>query len=180
MHARGGGSLGAREKAEADEQRVVEGERVRAVDPYAKKSQNVQAATAEDESRVGFGREIAHDGAGPEIDVDDGAESGQGCPPRRDCVAVTAPHAYDKLEFIKLSSARGGVVRKVMNLVLDDEDVLELMRILLDDDEPAAVAWLRAHLEAKARDRLEEQSRPNAMAPRGAAHERGMDADRDL
>lgn len=49
-------------------------------------------------------------------------------------------------------------MRKVMNLILDDEDVLELMRILLDDDEQAAVAWLRAHREAKARDCLEDRS----------------------
>ena len=33
---------------------------------------------------------------------------------------------------------------EVMTLVLEDEDMLELMRILLDDDASGALEWLKA------------------------------------
>lgn len=56
-------------------------------------------------------------------------------------------------------------MREALNLILDDEDVLELMRILLDDDEQAAVAWLRAHLEGRAREIIEGRSRPGGRRP---------------
>ena len=49
---------------------------------------------------------------------------------------------------------------KVMNLVLEDEDMLELMRILLDDDAEGALEWLRAHLSGKAPHVLEDRSSP--------------------
>lgn len=50
---------------------------------------------------------------------------------------------------------------RVMNLVLEDEDVLELLRILLDEDEQSALAWLRRHLGGKARHALEDRGRPD-------------------
>ena len=56
-------------------------------------------------------------------------------------------------------------MQRVMNLVLEDEDVLELMRILLDDDADAALAWLRIHLSGKARHVLEDRSRPDGRHP---------------
>ena len=48
----------------------------------------------------------------------------------------------------------------VMNLVLEDEDMLELMRVLLDDDAKGALEWLRAHLSGKAPHVLEDRSSP--------------------
>jgi len=49
---------------------------------------------------------------------------------------------------------------KVMNLVLEDEDMIELMRVLLDDDAEGALEWLRAHLSGKAPYVLEGRSQP--------------------
>ena len=49
---------------------------------------------------------------------------------------------------------------KVMNLVLEDADMLELMRILLDDDAEGALEWLKAHLSGKAPHVLEDRSSP--------------------
>ena len=49
---------------------------------------------------------------------------------------------------------------KVMNLVLEDEDMMELMRILLDDDAEGALLWLKAHLSGKAPHVLEGRSGP--------------------
>jgi hypothetical protein len=46
-------------------------------------------------------------------------------------------------------------VKKAINLVLEDQDLIELMRILLDGDETAALAFLRVHFKGKARDLLE-------------------------
>jgi hypothetical protein len=46
-------------------------------------------------------------------------------------------------------------VKKSLNLVLDDTDVIELMRILLDDDAGGALAFLKVHCKGKARDLLE-------------------------
>jgi hypothetical protein len=42
-----------------------------------------------------------------------------------------------------------------MSLVLEDEDLLELMRVLMDDDAEGALAFLKMHLKGKARDLLE-------------------------
>jgi hypothetical protein len=46
-------------------------------------------------------------------------------------------------------------MKKGLNLVLEDEDIIELMRILMDDDEIAALAFLKIHFKGKARDLLE-------------------------
>ena len=46
-------------------------------------------------------------------------------------------------------------MKKAMSLVLEDEDLLELMRVLMDDDAEGALAFLKAHLKGKARDLLE-------------------------
>ena len=40
-------------------------------------------------------------------------------------------------------------------LVLDDEEIIELMRILMDDDAKAALVFLKTHFKGKARDLLE-------------------------
>ena len=46
-------------------------------------------------------------------------------------------------------------MKKGLNLVLEDEDIIELMRILMDDDADGALAFLKAHFKGKARDLLE-------------------------
>jgi hypothetical protein len=46
-------------------------------------------------------------------------------------------------------------MKKALTLVLDDENILELMRILMDDDEAAALAFLKEHFKGKARQLLE-------------------------
>ena len=54
---------------------------------------------------------------------------------------------------------------EVMNLVLEAEDMLELERILLDDDAEGALAWLKAHLSGRAAHVLEGRSRPQQPRP---------------
>ena len=46
-------------------------------------------------------------------------------------------------------------MKKALHLVLEDEDILELMRILMDDDAEAALTFLKKHFKGKARDLLE-------------------------
>ena len=46
-------------------------------------------------------------------------------------------------------------MKKSLSIILDDEDLLELMRILLDDDAEGALIFLKQHFKGKARDLLE-------------------------
>lgn len=46
-------------------------------------------------------------------------------------------------------------MKKSLSIVVDDEDLLELMRILMDDDAEGALAFLKQHFKGKARDLLE-------------------------
>lgn len=46
-------------------------------------------------------------------------------------------------------------MKKGINLVLDDEDLIELLRVLIDSDADGALAFLRLHFKGKARDLLE-------------------------
>ena len=43
-------------------------------------------------------------------------------------------------------------MKKSLHLVLEDEDIFELMRILMDNDADGALAFLRQHFKGKARD----------------------------
>jgi hypothetical protein len=54
----------------------------------------------------------------------------------------------------------GTTMSEVMNLILEEAEILELERILLDDDADAALAWLKAHLVGKSSHLLEGRSRP--------------------
>jgi len=55
-----------------------------------------------------------------------------------------------------LDKAKGQfTVKKSINLILEDQDILELMRILMDSDAEGALAFLRRHFKGKARDLLE-------------------------
>ena len=46
-------------------------------------------------------------------------------------------------------------MRKALSLVLQDDEIIELIRILLDDDADSALVFLRTHFKGKARDLLE-------------------------
>ncbi len=46
-------------------------------------------------------------------------------------------------------------MKKALSLVLEDDELVELMRILLDDDAEGALAFLKMHFKGKARDLLE-------------------------
>jgi hypothetical protein len=46
-------------------------------------------------------------------------------------------------------------MKKSINLVLEDQDLLELMRILLDEDANGALQFLKVHFKGKARELLE-------------------------
>jgi hypothetical protein len=46
-------------------------------------------------------------------------------------------------------------MKKSLSIVVEDEDLLELMRILMDDDAEGALAFLKQHFRGKARDLLE-------------------------
>jgi hypothetical protein len=46
-------------------------------------------------------------------------------------------------------------VKKALTLALEDTDLIELVRILIDDDADGALAFLKRHLKSRARDLLE-------------------------
>ena len=46
-------------------------------------------------------------------------------------------------------------MKKALTVVLEDQDLIELMRILMDGDADGALAFLREHFKGKARDLLE-------------------------
>jgi hypothetical protein len=46
-------------------------------------------------------------------------------------------------------------MKKSLSLVLEEENIIELMRILIDEDEEGALAFLKVHFKGKARDLLE-------------------------
>jgi hypothetical protein len=47
------------------------------------------------------------------------------------------------------------MAKKAINLVLEDQDIIELMRIVMDEDAEGALSFLRDHFKGKARDLLE-------------------------
>ncbi len=46
-------------------------------------------------------------------------------------------------------------MKKALTVLLEDKDVIELMRILMDSDTQGALDFLREHFKGKARDLLE-------------------------
>ncbi|NTV38112.1 MAG: hypothetical protein HGA82_02865 [Anaerolineales bacterium] len=46
-------------------------------------------------------------------------------------------------------------MKKSLQLFLEDRDVIELMRILLDEDAEGALTFLKDHFKGRARDLLE-------------------------
>jgi len=45
--------------------------------------------------------------------------------------------------------------KKALSVVLEDAEVIELARILMDDDAEAALAFLKRHVKGKAKELLE-------------------------
>ena len=46
-------------------------------------------------------------------------------------------------------------MKKAIKLALENEEIIELMRILLDEDAEGALAFLKKHFKGKAQDLLE-------------------------
>jgi len=46
-------------------------------------------------------------------------------------------------------------MKKAMTLVLDDQQIIELIRILIDNDAQDALAFIKTHFKGKARKLLE-------------------------
>jgi hypothetical protein len=46
-------------------------------------------------------------------------------------------------------------MKENLSVVMGDEDIIELMRILMDDDAEGALTFLKKHFKGKARDLLE-------------------------
>ena len=46
-------------------------------------------------------------------------------------------------------------MKKAIGLVVGDDDLIELIRILMDDDAEGALTWLKTQFKGKARDLLE-------------------------
>lgn len=46
-------------------------------------------------------------------------------------------------------------MRKLLAIPLEDEDIIELCRILMDRDPEGALVFLQTHVKGKARDLLE-------------------------
>jgi hypothetical protein len=46
-------------------------------------------------------------------------------------------------------------MKKALHVILDDSEVIELMRILMDEDTEGALIFLQTHFKGKARDLLE-------------------------
>ena len=46
-------------------------------------------------------------------------------------------------------------MNKAVTLVLENEELIELMRILMDDDADGALVFLKKHFKGKIRDLLE-------------------------
>jgi len=46
-------------------------------------------------------------------------------------------------------------MKKSLQLTLEDSDIIELMRILLDEDAKGALMFLQTHFKGKARELLE-------------------------
>ena len=46
-------------------------------------------------------------------------------------------------------------MKKTLQIILEDKDIIELMRIMLDEDAEGALNFMKDHFKGKARDLLE-------------------------
>ena len=47
------------------------------------------------------------------------------------------------------------VIKKALTVILEDKDIIELMRVLMERDTEGALEFLQRHFKGKARDLLE-------------------------
>jgi hypothetical protein len=50
---------------------------------------------------------------------------------------------------------RADEMKKTLQVALEDREIIELMRILLDEDAEGALDFLKSHFKGKARDLME-------------------------
>lgn len=46
-------------------------------------------------------------------------------------------------------------MKKTLQIAVEEQDIIELMRILMDDDAEVALVFLKTHFKGKARELLE-------------------------
>jgi hypothetical protein len=63
--------------------------------------------------------------------------------------------AHDQEKKNEAGAETRKAMKKGINLVLEDADLIELMRILMDEDAEAALVFLKQHLKGKLRETLE-------------------------
>jgi hypothetical protein len=61
----------------------------------------------------------------------------------------------DRLKRENGSRFGEAVMKKAITLVLEDTELIELMRILMDEDAEGALIFLKQHLKGKLREALE-------------------------
>jgi hypothetical protein len=64
------------------------------------------------------------------------------------------PGLLDESQNERVHELRGEM-KKSIHLVLEDEEILELIRILMDEDRDGSLAFLKQHFKGKARELLE-------------------------
>jgi hypothetical protein len=65
---------------------------------------------------------------------------------------VSPAGALDRARSLRRSMTGS---KKALQLILEDGDLIELARILMDDDAEGALAFLKRHLKGKSKDLLE-------------------------
>ncbi len=59
------------------------------------------------------------------------------------------------MRLFELSRKAKRNMKKTLHVALEDSDVIELMRILMDEDAEGALMFLQMHFKGKARELLE-------------------------
>lgn len=67
------------------------------------------------------------------------------------------PAGYTIFGFMNVNNLMGEetIMKKTITLALDDADLIELLRILMDRDAEGALAFLQQHVKGKVREALE-------------------------
>lgn len=67
------------------------------------------------------------------------------------------PAGYTIFGFMNVNNLMGEetIMKKTITLALDDADLIELLRILMDKDAEGALAFLQQHVKGKVREALE-------------------------
>lgn len=67
------------------------------------------------------------------------------------------PAGYTIFGFMNVNNLMGEetIMKKTITLALDDADLIELLRILMNKDAEGALAFLQQHVKGKVREALE-------------------------